>query len=109
MRPLSELAKYCVASGYDGGEYAIECEGIKLCVIASMGGGWDHISVSTKDRCPTWDEMEFIARLFFNPDEVAMQLHLPVADHINMHPFVLHWWRPQKKLRRIPLPPKKFV
>jgi hypothetical protein len=78
-----------------------------LKVIASVGGGWDHVSVSLEYRCPTWAEMQFIAELFFKPDECAMQLHVPAKDHINQHPFVLHWWRPRLKL--IPLPPKSFV
>src|SRR5215510_12883173 len=70
-------------------------------VIASHGMNWDHVSVSTRERCPTWDEMEFIKRMFFNDDEVAMQLHVAPSDHINCHPYCLHLWRPQDK--EIPL------
>jgi hypothetical protein len=80
-----------------------------LKVMASAGGGWDHVSVSTDTRCPTWTEMSYVHRRFFNPHEVAMQLHLPENDHINNHPFTLHLWRPWSKLRRIPLPPKSMV
>lgn len=109
MRNLRELEKHAVETGEDGGEYIVPLDGVTLNVIASTGGGWDHVSVSTVTRCPTWEEMEHIARLFFMPDEVAMQLHLPEKDHINTHPFTLHWWRSQRKLRRIPLPPKRFV
>lgn len=81
----------------------------ELRVIAGSGDGWDHVSVSTAVRCPIWAEMEMIARLFFKDDEVAMQLHVPRADHVNIHPFVLHWWRPLSKLKKISLPPKEFV
>jgi hypothetical protein len=80
-----------------------------LRIIASNRGGWDHVSVSLPDRCPTWAEMDAIKRLFFNPDEIAMQLHVAEADHISIHPYVLHLWRPHSKLKRIPLPPKDFV
>ena len=82
---------------------------IPLRIIAASGGGWDHVSVSTDTRCPTWHEMSFVHRLFFYDDEVAMQLHVPATDHINNHPFTLHLWRPWSKLRRIPLPPKTMV
>jgi hypothetical protein len=82
-------------------------QGRVLRIIASSGMGWDHISVSLPDRCPTWDEMEFIKRMFFKPDEVAIQLHLPPADHINNHPYCLHLWRPHAT--DIPLPPKISV
>jgi len=78
-----------------------------LRIIAASGGGWDHVSVSLETRCPTWDEMDFIKRVFFKETETAMQLHVPEADHINIHPFVLHLWRPH--LRKIPVPPKDFV
>lgn len=28
-----------------------------MAVIVSCGGGWDHVSVSFKNRTPTWKEM----------------------------------------------------
>ena len=65
-----------------------------LRVIASTGEGWEHVSVSREDRCPTWEELEYVKRLLWAPTDCAMQLHLPVADHISVHPFVLHLWRP---------------
>jgi hypothetical protein len=82
-------------------------DGRMLMIIASSGEGWDHVSVSHKDRCPTWPEMEHIKRLFFKDDETAMQLHVPVADHINVHQYVLHIWRPLEV--EIPRPPAEFV
>lgn len=78
-----------------------------LRVIASSGGGWDHVSVSRKNRCPNWAEMEHVKRLFFADDETAMQLHVPSLDHISLHPFCLHLWRPQAV--EIPRPPAIFV
>jgi len=67
-----------------------------IAVIASSGEGWDHVSVSRPTRCPNWPEMEHIAALFFEDDETAMQLHVPATDHVNNHPYCLHWWRPHK-------------
>jgi hypothetical protein len=78
-----------------------------IAVVASAGEGWDHISVSRPTRCPNWPEMSFIARLFFNDNEVAYQLHLPEAQWISNHPFCLHWWRPWEAA--IPLPPSIMV
>ena len=76
-------------------------------VIASAGDGWEHVSVSLRARCPTWDELEYVKRLFFRPDEVAMQLHLPPSEHTSAHPFCLHLWRPTD--RDIPRPPAEMV
>lgn len=84
-----------------------------LRVIASAGcdqpEGWrfDHVSVSLSNRCPTWDEMDFIKRLFFHPEEVAYQLHVAAAEHISAHPYCLHLWRCCDQ--PIPLPPAEMV
>ncbi len=78
-----------------------------LRIIATSGDGWDHVSVSLENRCPTWTEMEFVKRRFFHDDETAMQLHVPPADHVNYHPFCLHLWRPL--VGSIPRPPSIMV
>lgn len=84
--------------------------GLEPRVIAAADAGWDHVSVavgSAVPRCPDWSEMEFVKRLFFSPDETAMQLHVPVREHISNHDHCLHLWRPHD--RPIPLPPASFV
>ena len=78
-----------------------------LVVVVSGSDGWDHVSVSRKNRCPSWPEMEQIKRLFFEDTETVMQLHVPVADHVNMHPNCLHLWRPHNA--DIPRPPSIHV
>jgi len=78
-----------------------------LRVIATSSDGWDHVSISHKSRIPLWKEMEFIKRMFFHPDEVAFQLHVPPAKHINYHANCLHLWRPHDQ--PIPLPPIEMV
>ena len=80
---------------------------VALRVLATTGEGWDHVSVSLSDRTPTLEEMEFVAKLFFKPDETAMQLHVPATDHVNNHPFCLHLWRPHDAV--IPRPPASLV
>jgi hypothetical protein len=76
-------------------------------VVASSGDGWDHVSVSRANRCPNWPEMEQIKRLFFKDDETAMQLHVPVTDHLSRHAYCLHLWRPHNV--EIPRPPAWMV
>jgi hypothetical protein len=78
-----------------------------LVVVVSGSGGWDHVSVSRRNRCPSWPEMEQIKRLFFDDTETAMQLHVPSADHVNDHPYCLHLWRPHHI--EIPRPPSIMV
>lgn len=81
--------------------------GGQLYVIASSGEDWDHVSVSARKRCPTWAEMQHIARLFFDDGETAMQLHVPASEHIDDHPYCLHLWRPHSV--EIPRPPSHMV
>ena len=93
----------------DGGRWVLSSadDGGALRVLASNGGGWDHVSVSRADRIPTWDEMEQVKRAFFRDNETAFQLHVPPSDHINRHEFCLHLWRPQKGA--IPRPPANMI
>jgi len=80
---------------------------IFLQVVADIGEGWDHVSVSLTHRCPNWLEMDYIKRLFFEEKEVAYQLHVQTEKHIRIHDYCLHLWRPQDQ--EIPLPPRIMV
>lgn len=112
MRAWKEIANVeglrCLRFGEDGGAFMLPSPaGGSLAVVASDGGGWDHVSVSRSDRAPTWDEMELVKHAFFHADETAMQLHVPPSEHINVHPNCLHIWRPQRV--KIPRPPSEYV
>lgn len=75
-----------------------------LKVIAASALGWDHVSVSRKNRCPNWPEMSQIKRLFFLPCETVVQFHVPEDQHINLHPFTLHLWRSWSQEYHLPPP-----
>lgn len=82
-------------------------------VIASASHGWDHVSISRTDRCPTWEEMEWMRRKFFRPDEFAFQYHAPIADYVDGKfkgncPTCLHLWRPWES-GGFTVPPKWMV
>lgn len=64
-----------------------------LFVQASDGMGWEHVSVSTYSRTPTWEEMCYIKNLFWSAEDFVIQMHPPEQDWINNHPFCLHLWR----------------
>lgn len=78
-----------------------------LRVIASDGGGWEHVSVSTEFRIPTWDEMCFIKSLFWDPEDCVVQFHPPASQYVNCHPYVLHLWR--EVGRNWPTPPMWMI
>jgi len=105
------------------GSFSVPRNGVILNIIATDGrmdaGGelpdteWEHVSVHAVDtvfhkrRIPTWLEMCFVKDLFWEQDEVVMQLHVASKDHININEHVLHLWKPTKSF--IPLPPKICV
>jgi hypothetical protein len=83
-----------------------------LCVVASDGGDWDHVSVHAIGgngyaRCPTWEEMDYVRLLFFHPEEWVIQYHVPTDRNINVHKYTLHMWRPQGE--KVPIPPSWMV
>jgi hypothetical protein len=83
---------------------------VDLLVIVSDGDEnvqWEHVSVSTKTRCPTWPEMAWVKSLFFEDDEHVMELHPAKSDYVNYHPYCLHLWRPVNEV--LPKPPSIAV
>lgn len=108
-QPKLEIELYGGMGGSTEGLFAFRspADGKVLRVIASVGDGWEHVSVSKVAKTPSWAEMEFVKRTFFRPDETAMQLHVPQADHISFHDHCLHIWRPIGQ--EIPRPPGWMV
>lgn len=65
-----------------------------LNTMASDQCGWEHVSVSRTDRCPTWAEMCQVKDIFWDQDDCVIQYHPPKNDYVNNHPWCLHLWRP---------------
>ncbi|MCZ6617036.1 MAG: hypothetical protein O7E57_02800 [Gammaproteobacteria bacterium] len=65
-----------------------------LRVVCSAGEGWEHVSVSTETRCPTWGEMCKIKRIFRDAEDCVIDYHPPESTYVNYHPYFLHMWRP---------------
>lgn len=81
--------------------------GLTLTIIASSDGDWEHVSVSTPNRCPTWEEMQFVKETFWGDNEEVMQVHPKKENYVNVHPYCLHLWRPTAA--EIPMPPKWMI
>jgi hypothetical protein len=87
-------------------------QGVLLAIIASDGTdpiseGWEHVSVSLKNRCPTWREMCFVKALFWEDTEWVVQFHPALSRHVNIHPYCLHLWR--KPGTELPKPPLGLI
>ena len=62
-------------------------------VIASDTSDWEHVSVSTPNYTPTWDEMNYIKGLFWGDEDLVIQIHPPKSEYVNLHQHCLHLWR----------------
>lgn len=88
--------------------------GERLKIIASgadaddeKSEGWEHVSVSTRRRCPNWIEMSFVKDLFWDDEECVVEFHPPKSDYVNNHAYVLHLWRSNRV--EFPRPPSILV
>lgn len=111
-RDMEFERKYYGCNGDAGnGVFRVPVGGKMFNVVASNGGGWEHVSVSPANRkrtiAPTWEEMCEIKRMFFQEDETVVEYHPAKADYVNLHPQCLHMWRPTGV--EMPKPPKIFV
>lgn len=99
-----ELFKGVLGDEHNGA-FKIPIDNKIFFVIASNGLGWEHVSVSIQnvERCPKWNEMCKIKDMFFEDEEVVMQLHPKKSEYVNIHDYTLHLWRPIEK--DIPTPP----
>lgn len=108
--------KYRVRQGLMGSNERFGCNGAfdvtlkhgqRVFVIASDKMGWEHVSVSRRDRPPLWEEMCQIKDLFWEPDDCVVQFHPPRSDYVNVHANCLHLWRPVGEV--IPRPASLLV
>lgn len=70
-----------------------------LLVLASVrqeldGRLWAHVSVSRRERLPSWDDLKLVKDLFVGRDRPAYQVLPRARDYVNVHPYVLHLWTP---------------
>lgn len=53
---------------------------------------WLHVSVSRRDRNPSWEDLKEVKDAFIGPDKVAVQVLPRAKDYINIHEFCFHLW-----------------
>lgn len=85
-------------------------EDYRLRIISSgiqPRGGWEHVSVSIADRCPSWEDMCRVKAMFWGDDEAVVQFHPPKSEYVNNHEFCLHLWKQVGV--KVELPPTECV
>ena len=108
------LLKSTAADGNNGAFHLDSPEpGWQLALLCSDGDGWEHVSVHAyrargrQMRTPSWREMAFVKDLCWDDEDEVVQFHPPRSEYVNIHPHVLHLWRPIGVA--IPRPPSRLV
>jgi len=83
-------APFISGSGQQSGMFRFE--GLDI-TIFSADPDWEHCTVSTTTRCPTWDEMCKVKNLIWGECVTVVQYHPNKEAYVNLHPFALHMWR----------------
>jgi len=99
---------------------AFDCHGIGACRglrvlmsvgIESDGRRWMHVSASRAGRCPSWEDMDTVKRIFIGDERIAYQVHPPRAEHYDAPKgvgpgprvgTVLHLWAPLEGVPPLP-------
>lgn len=113
MKKIEEIIKcpnlQIKEAGLDGfdGLYTDPIENKYYFFVFSWGGGWEHLSVSQRNKTPSWDIMCRMKEIFWGNDEVCVEYHPKREDYVNFHPHCLHIWKEIGK--EFPTPPSIFV
>ncbi len=90
------------------GAFLLRIDGVRVQVVASDGLGWEHVSVSRKDKkLPNWNLMCKVKDIFWDDGDCVVQYHPPKEDYVNAHPGCLHLWRPTDE--KMPRPDSYMV
>lgn len=116
MKDLSYLSEHRIDLFGDGllgdeynGAFKITIKGEDYKIIASNGCEWEHVSISPfkSHKIPSWSVMCILKAMFFEEEEVVMQLHPKKSEYVNNMKTCLHLWRPT--VETIPTPPSILV
>lgn len=78
-------------------------------LVITKDAGLYHLSISRKDRLPSYDELKS-ARYQFLPEVPYMvQIFPPESDFVNVHEFCLHLWQPSSDFNYSELNVKRFL
>ena len=76
-------------------------------VIFTSSLGWEHASVSQRNKTPEWEIMCRVKDVFWSGEECCIEYHPKEEDYINMHEHCLHIWKPIGI--ELPMPPSIMV
>lgn len=117
MRTVTDILHITAKKGWkildhniDGIAFVLYHKGRKRTVIASWGGGWEHVSINDMKETPTWEEMCELKDIFWKEDESVVQYHPAKSEYVNNLEHCLHLWKPIEKYSgALPIPDSLLV
>ena len=82
-------------SGFRAGGSATLGRGLFVMVSGAVeldGKRWIRVSLSRRERMPSYEDMALVKRLFLGEEKRAIQVFVPATEHYNLHPNCLHLW-----------------
>jgi hypothetical protein len=69
-------------------------DGLTVLVSVDVIGGikWLHMSISRRERYPSWDDICAAKDLFVGRDREAIQVLPKASEHVNLHCNCFHVW-----------------
>lgn len=58
------------------------------------GRQWVHTSYSRKGRIPDYKDSKWVKKIFIGDSQIAISVLPKEKDHVNIHPFCLHFFTP---------------
>ena len=93
----------------NNGFFRMTIKGLKVNCIASNGDGFEHVSVTLDlKRTPSWEVMSTVKDIFWDTEDLVVQIHPPKSQYVDCHPYCLHLWR-NDQIQAIMLPDKKMI
>lgn len=70
----------------------ISFDGLRVIVTDEIHDGqlWQHVSISRKNRLPTWQDIRRVKDLMIGADEKAIMVLPKQAEYVNAHPYCMH-------------------
>lgn len=89
-------AEWSLKNGYTNAAWFVSRGGMAVCLeLESHDDGlWLHLSVSRRDRDPSYADLKVVKGLFIGRERKAIQVFPADSEHYNFHPHCLHLWSP---------------
>lgn len=101
----SRVKDHRTSLGFEAVDVHLRGGKVFLCLFGDDEEGWEHVSVSPKGSkyerdqpTPTWDEMCQVKRIFWNDNELVVQIHPEENQYlhgIGGDTNILHLWKPK--------------